>query len=171
MLVNHQPTGVSTEPGRCGLRGHCLLPGATWVLSDWIGISMRSWRLGYIYDHIWYHIYGHELQLACQVNLKLHPCHSGSVFGWGWKGFAPWCQVVGFTRDFVIGSGLRGSGRFRAGLAMNSSTTDAACTRVFTGDNEDPKEYKRWKVWIQNKSLTLGEKVPESARVHTCSHV
>ena len=30
MLVNHQPTGVSTKPGCCGLRGHCLLPGATW---------------------------------------------------------------------------------------------------------------------------------------------
>ena len=54
---------------------------------------------------------------------------------------------------------------------MNSSAVDAGNNRIFTGDNEDPKEYKRLKVWIQNKLLTLGEKVPESARgayVFTC---
>ena len=54
---------------------------------------------------------------------------------------------------------------------MNSSAVDAGNNRVFTGDNEDSKEYKRWKVWIQNKLLTFGEKVPESARgayVFTC---
>ena len=56
-------------------------------------------------------------------------------------------------------------------MNSSSSTADAGSTRVFTGGNGDPKEYKPWKAWIQNKLLTLGEKVPESARgayVFTC---
>ena len=36
--------------------------------------------------------------------------------------------------------------------------------KTFTGDDEDAKEYKRWKVWTVNKLLTLSEKVPSTAR-------
>ena len=35
--------------------------------------------------------------------------------------------------------------------------------RYFNGDDEDAKEFKRWKVWAQNKLLTL-DKLPETAR-------
>ena len=34
--------------------------------------------------------------------------------------------------------------------------------RYFSGDAEDSKEYKRWKVWAKNKLLTL-DKLPESS--------
>ena len=36
--------------------------------------------------------------------------------------------------------------------------------RVFSGENEDGKEYKRWKVRVTNKLLTLDSKVSEKAR-------
>ena len=36
--------------------------------------------------------------------------------------------------------------------------------RVFTGDDEDAKEYRRWKIWTANKLLTLSDKVPATAR-------
>ena len=36
--------------------------------------------------------------------------------------------------------------------------------RVFSGDDEDSREYKRWKVWITNKLLTLSDKVPSTAK-------
>eukprot|EP00435_Cladocopium_sp_Y103_P029595 s2144_g7.t1 len=36
--------------------------------------------------------------------------------------------------------------------------------KVFSGDNEDGREYKRWKVWVTNKLLTLDSKVPAKAR-------
>ena len=46
-----------------------------------------------------------------------------------------------------------------------SSTAETpGATRVFSGDDEDAKEYKRWKVWITNKMMTLGDKVPAKAR-------
>ena len=35
--------------------------------------------------------------------------------------------------------------------------------KMFTGDNEDGKEYKRWKTWVKNKLLTLEAKVPAKA--------
>ena len=35
--------------------------------------------------------------------------------------------------------------------------------RYFNGNDEDAKEFKRWKVWAQNKLLTL-DKLPENAR-------
>ena len=38
----------------------------------------------------------------------------------------------------------------------------AGSLRYFSGDAEDAKEYKRWKVWCQNKLLTL-DKLPESS--------
>ena len=34
---------------------------------------------------------------------------------------------------------------------------------MFSGDNEDAKEYKRWKTWVANKLLTLSDKVPKEA--------
>ena len=37
-------------------------------------------------------------------------------------------------------------------------------SRVFSGDNEDGKEYKRWKVCVTNKLLTLDSKVSTKAR-------
>ena len=36
--------------------------------------------------------------------------------------------------------------------------------RVFSGENEDGKEYKKWKVWVTNKLPTLDSKVSEKAR-------
>ena len=35
--------------------------------------------------------------------------------------------------------------------------------RCFSGEDEDVKEYRRWKTWVQNKLLTL-DKLPKSAR-------
>ena len=35
--------------------------------------------------------------------------------------------------------------------------------RTFSGENEDAQEYKRWKVWVQNKLLTL-DKLPAAAK-------
>ena len=36
--------------------------------------------------------------------------------------------------------------------------------RQFSGEDEDSREYKRWKVWVTNKLLTLGDKCPAEAR-------
>ena len=36
--------------------------------------------------------------------------------------------------------------------------------RMFSGNDEDAKEYRRWKTWVLNKLLTLGEKVSKDAR-------
>ena len=89
--------------------------------------------------------------------------------------------MVGFTRCFVIGSAeLRSSGLrqdripCRIGhelIFIHGGCWKYPCFHGGTGGNGDPKEYKPWKAWIQNKLLTLGEKVPESARgayVFTC---
>ena len=35
--------------------------------------------------------------------------------------------------------------------------------RFFSEDSEDTKEYRRWKVWVENKLLTL-DKLPAAAR-------
>ena len=35
--------------------------------------------------------------------------------------------------------------------------------RYFSGENEDGREYKRWKTWAQNKLLTM-DKLPETSR-------
>ena len=48
-------------------------------------------------------------------------------------------------------------------MAAASSTADGN-QRVFSGDDEDSREYKRWKIWITNKMLTLSDKVPASAK-------
>ena len=48
--------------------------------------------------------------------------------------------------------------------ASGGSSMDAGASRVFSGDDEDGKEYKRWKVWVANKLLTLSDKVPAAGR-------
>ena len=35
--------------------------------------------------------------------------------------------------------------------------------RYFAGEDEDPKEYRRWKTWVQNKLLTM-DKLPKEAK-------
>ena len=49
-------------------------------------------------------------------------------------------------------------------MAASSGQFDPGGTRVFSGDDEDGKEYRRWKVWVTNKLLTLSEKLPKDAR-------
>ena len=55
-------------------------------------------------------------------------------------------------------------------MAVNA--TEGGPLRFFAGNNEDgsAREYKRWKVWVQNKLLTMGDKIPDTAHgayVHT----
>ena len=38
----------------------------------------------------------------------------------------------------------------------------AGSLRYFSGENEDGREYKRWKTWAQNKLLTM-DKLPETS--------
>ena len=51
-----------------------------------------------------------------------------------------------------------------AAAGSASSSGPDGQIRVFSGDDEDAKEYKRWKIWITNKLLTLSDKVPASAK-------
>ena len=46
---------------------------------------------------------------------------------------------------------------------MAQQNGDAGPLRYFSGENEDGREYKRWKTWVKNKLLTL-DKLPESSR-------
>ena len=48
--------------------------------------------------------------------------------------------------------------------ASSYGETTGGGHRVFDGNDEDVKEYRRWKVWVQNKVLTLGDKVAKEAR-------
>ena len=48
-------------------------------------------------------------------------------------------------------------------MAGASGTADWA-GKMFSGENEDSMEYKRWKTWVVNKLLTLDSKVPKEAR-------
>ena len=49
-------------------------------------------------------------------------------------------------------------------MSAASSNADAGGhVKMFSGDNEDAKEYKRWKTWVANKLLTLSDKVPKEA--------
>ena len=45
-----------------------------------------------------------------------------------------------------------------------SSSNESTGLRTFSGDTEDAKEYKRWRTWVTNKILTLGDKVPDNAK-------
>ena len=49
-------------------------------------------------------------------------------------------------------------------MAGASLPSDPASGKVFSGENEDPLEYKRWKTWVSNKLMTLDSKVPKEAR-------
>ena len=48
---------------------------------------------------------------------------------------------------------------------MSSTGADGpgVSIRCFSGEDEDVKEYRRWKTWVQNKLLTL-DKLPKAAR-------
>ena len=46
---------------------------------------------------------------------------------------------------------------------MSSSAAASDAAPVFSGENQDGREYKRWKVSVKNKLLTM-HKLPESAR-------
>ena len=48
---------------------------------------------------------------------------------------------------------------------MSSTGADGpgGSIRCFSGEDEDVKEYRRWKTWVQNKLLTL-DKLPKAAR-------
>ena len=46
--------------------------------------------------------------------------------------------------------------------ASNDGATGGP-VRYFAGEDEDPKEYRRWKTWVQNKLLTM-DKLPKEAK-------
>ena len=54
--------------------------------------------------------------------------------------------------------------RWGVAMAASSGQFDPGGVRVFSGEDEDGKEYRRWKVWVTNKLLTLAEKIPKDAR-------
>ena len=47
-------------------------------------------------------------------------------------------------------------------MTSGSSSEANLGIRYFTGENEDGKEYKRWKVWTLNKLVTLDKLTPEA---------
>ena len=47
--------------------------------------------------------------------------------------------------------------------AMSGGSFDSSTSRVFSGEDEDAREYKRWKTWVTNKLMTLDSKVPAKA--------
>ena len=47
--------------------------------------------------------------------------------------------------------------------AMAGASETGGAVRYFSGDGEDPQEYKRWKTWASNKLLTL-DKLPKTAK-------
>ena len=47
-------------------------------------------------------------------------------------------------------------------MTSGSSSEANQGIRYFTGENEDGKEYKRWKVWTLNKLVTLDKLTPEA---------
>ena len=47
-------------------------------------------------------------------------------------------------------------------MAGASSSQDGSA-KLFSGESEDGREYKRWKVWVTNKLLTLDSKIPTKA--------
>ena len=46
---------------------------------------------------------------------------------------------------------------------MAGASETGGAVRYFSGDGEDPQEYKRWKTWASNKLLTL-DKLPKTAK-------
>ena len=54
--------------------------------------------------------------------------------------------------------------RWGVAMATSSGQFDPGGVRVFSGEDEDGKESRRWKVWVTNKLLTLAEKIPKDAR-------
>ena len=46
---------------------------------------------------------------------------------------------------------------------MSNQGSESGAVRYFTGEAEDGKEYRRWKIWCKNKLLTM-DKLPEASR-------
>ena len=49
-------------------------------------------------------------------------------------------------------------------MASDASSSDFGSHRVFTGNDEDPKEFKRWRQWVSSKLMTLSNKMPAEAK-------
>ena len=49
-------------------------------------------------------------------------------------------------------------------MASDGSSSDLGGHRIFTGNDEDPKEFRRWKAWVSSKLLTLSSKMPDEAK-------
>jgi hypothetical protein len=49
-------------------------------------------------------------------------------------------------------------------MSTEASSKDHGGQRIFSGNDEDPKEFRRWKAWVSSKLLTLSTKMPESAK-------
>jgi len=49
-------------------------------------------------------------------------------------------------------------------MSTEASLSDHGGQRIFSGNDEDPKEFRRWKAWVSSKLLTLSTKMPESAK-------
>ena len=49
-------------------------------------------------------------------------------------------------------------------MASDGSSSDLGGHRIFTGNGEDPKEFRRWKAWVSSKLLTLSSKMPDEAK-------
>jgi hypothetical protein len=45
-----------------------------------------------------------------------------------------------------------------------TSKTPGGSVRYFSGDNEDAREYRRWKQWAVNKMIITMDKLGEAAR-------
>ena len=49
-------------------------------------------------------------------------------------------------------------------MSQNADSSEAGgSVRCFSGETEDYKEYRRWKLWLVNKFATL-DKLPKEAR-------
>ena len=49
-------------------------------------------------------------------------------------------------------------------MATDSASSDHGGHKFFSGNDEDPKEYRRWKAWVSSKLLTMSTKMPAEAR-------
>lgn len=50
-----------------------------------------------------------------------------------------------------------------ASVTGHSSLEGSGGVRYFNGESEDHREYRRWKLWLSNKFMTL-DKLPKSSR-------
>ena len=75
------------------------------------------------------------------------------------------------TRFVQFGSAVREP---HTGAMISSTSTSSegqgGPLRFFSGDSEDTKDYRRWKIWVQNKLLTL-DKLPVTAKASLHIHL